>query len=174
MIDWTQIVRDHGGTVMRVAYRLLGQEADARDCFQKTFLTAVELAGRETIRSWPAVLKRLASLTALQMLRTRIRRRPRNEPLPDGLAATSSGSADPLEVAAGSELAESLRRALGEIDPRQAELFCLVCLEDCTNLEAAGLMGIRANHAGVLLHRAKQALRVKLDAFTPANRRALS
>ena len=66
------------------------------------------------------------------------------------------------------ELAERLRGALADIDPVQAEAFCLICLEDLTNREAADVLGVTANHAGVLLHRARQALREKLTAFDPA------
>ena len=54
------------------------------------------------------------------------------------------------------------------IDPRQAEVFCLVALDGLSYPEAAGLLGITANHAGVLLTRAKAALRAKLRPFDPA------
>ena len=40
MTDWSQIVQEHGPLVWRTAYRLLNHEADAADCFQRTFVSA--------------------------------------------------------------------------------------------------------------------------------------
>jgi hypothetical protein len=42
MTDWQEIVRQNGPMVWRIVYRLLNQDADSRDCFQQTFLSAVE------------------------------------------------------------------------------------------------------------------------------------
>ena len=60
MTDWPTIIRDHGPLVWRTAFRLLNDHADASDCFQRTFMAAVELSERVAVRSWPAVLKRVA------------------------------------------------------------------------------------------------------------------
>jgi RNA polymerase sigma-70 factor (ECF subfamily) len=162
MTDWPTILRDHGSLVWRTVFRLLSHHADAADCFQRTFLAAVDLAGREAVRDWPAALRRLATARALEALRARYRRR--SDPLPE---AIDGRLADPLAAAAGGELADRLRAALAEIDPVQAEVFCLVCLDGLTNHDAAHELGVTPNHAGVLLHRARQALRDKLAAFDP-------
>jgi RNA polymerase sigma-70 factor (ECF subfamily) len=162
--DWPELVRHHGPLVWRTAYRLLSHDADAADCFQRAFLSAVELAASEPIRSWPATLTRLATARALDQLRARYRAAGRVEALngePPG------SSADPFECAAAGELADALRHALAAIDPAQAQVFCLTCLEGFSNTDAADQLGISANHAGVLLHRARVALRDKLRAFDP-------
>jgi len=162
MTDWPTIVRDHGPLVWRTAYRLLGHDADAADCFQRTFLAAVEL--RDPVRHWPAVLVRLATARALEQLRSRYRANRTA-----ALDADPPGpSADPLDAAAAGELADRLRDALADIDPRQAEVFCLVCLDGWANTETAGQLGLTANHVGVLLSRARAALREKLKAFDPS------
>ncbi len=166
MIDWSEVVRRHGPLVWRTAYRLLSHEADVADCFQRTFLAAVELAARQTIRHWPAVLARLATARALEQLRRRYRQAGRFVSLSE--EPPSPGCAGPAEAAAAGELADALRAALAAIDPVQAQVFCLVCLEGLTNGEAAGQLGITANHAGVLLHRARVVLRRRLRAFDPA------
>jgi RNA polymerase sigma-70 factor, ECF subfamily len=159
MTDWPTIVRDHGPAVWRTARRLLGHDADAADCFQQTFAAAVELDRREPVRHWPAALARLATARALDLLRKR--KRSRAEPL----------AADPPDrrpPAAAGELADALRVALADLDPVQAELFCLVRLDGWANADAAAQVGVTANHAGVLLHRARAALRERLTAFDPA------
>lgn len=164
MTDWPAVVREHGPLVWRTAFRLLNHDADAADCFQRTFVSAVELT--EPVRHWPAVLARLATARALEQLRQRYRRRERFAALPD--ESPSPVAADPLADAAASELADALRVALAAIDPVQAEVFCLVCLEGWGNRDAADHLGVTANHVGVLLHRARAALRDRLTAFDPA------
>lgn len=163
--DWPQIVRDHGPRVWRTARRLLGHDADDADCYQRTFLAAVELDSREGVRSWPAVLVRLATARALEQLRTRYRKSGRAGELPEELADDSPGGSD---LASASELAAALRLAVAGIDPVQAQAFCLVCLEGESNVGAAEALGLSANHVGVLLFRAKAALRERLAAFDPA------
>ena len=163
MTDWPRVVADHGPLVWRTAYRLLGRHADAADCFQRTFLAAVELAAGQAVRHWPAVLARLATARALDQLRSRYRFER-----VEGLDADPPGPAgDPFDAAATGELAEALRVALADIESVQAEVFCLVALEGFSNRDAAAQLGVTANHAGVLLHRARSALRERLTAFDP-------
>jgi RNA polymerase sigma-70 factor (ECF subfamily) len=75
----------------------------------------------------------------------------------------------PNSAAAASELADDLRAALSEIDPRQAEVFCLACLDECSYAEVGEQFGITANNVGVTLNRAKAALRERLKAHDPAS-----
>lgn len=169
MADWPTIIREYGPLVWRTAYRLLNHDADCQDCFQQTFIAAVEWAQKDVIRHWPAVLRRLATARALEILRVRCRQRQRNSPLA-GEYADHNGEA-PADFAVRGELAERLREALAEIDPSQASVFCLVCLEGMSNQEVADELGATANHVGVMLHRARQAVRRKLSAFDPAAER---
>ncbi len=171
-MDWSQIVEQHGSLVWQTAQRLLRHEADTADCFQRTFIAALELAQHETIRHWPAVLRRLATARALEQLRQRYRNRTRFVAEQD--AFDIHHHADPSTVApdasaAADELSNHLRIALSKIDAHQAEVFCLVCLNDCTYAETAEQLGITSNHVGVLLTRAKAALRECLKAHDPSS-----
>ena len=58
MTAWDDIVSRHGRVVWETAWRMLGNHADALDCYQRSFLDAVEVARRETVRDWPALLRR--------------------------------------------------------------------------------------------------------------------
>lgn len=167
MTDWSKIVEEHGPAVWRTAYRLLDQEADAADCFQRTFISALEVAAREAVQSWPALLKRLATARALEQLRSRVRQRGRHTSLSheDEVAGSSRS---PIELAQAGELAERLRETLSQIDERQAQVFCLACLEGLSYQEVAESLGISSNHVGVLLNRARTSLQQRLSAFAPA------
>ena len=169
MTDWNAVVREHGPLVWRVAFRLLGNEADAADCFQRAFVSTLESSPTAEVRDWPALLRRVATNRALEQLRERYRRTARAGSLPDS-PLLDDHAADPLDAAAGEELAGRLREALARIDPRQAEVFCLASLESWSHPEISTLLGVTANHVGVLLSRARSALRDELRAFDPAHR----
>ena len=171
MTDWSQIVEEYGPLVWRTAQRLLRHEADTADCFQRTFISAVEVSEREAVRNWPALLRRLATARALEQLRQRLTERERYA------ASKRGGTLDdevddrcilPEQAAQRNELAELLRRALAQIEPRQAEVFCLVCLDECSYAEAAEQLAISQNYVWVLLNRAKAAIRELLKSRDPA------
>jgi RNA polymerase sigma-70 factor (ECF subfamily) len=165
MTDWPAVVREYGPLVWRTAYRLVGNDADAADCFQQTFLAAVGLAAAGPVRHWGGALRQLATARGLDVLRARHRAARAG-----GLTADPPDPrpADPPDGAAAGELAACLRAALATLDPLPAQVFCLVALDGLTNTEAAAQLGVTANHAGVLLHRARAALRERLRAFDPA------
>ena len=166
MTDWSQIVAEHGPIVWKTAHRLLSNEADAADCFQRTFLSAVEFARQQPVRHWPALLRRIATSRALEQLRVRIRERDRHTAL-DTALPPDLRSHDPLALAQTSELAERMRIALGDIDPRQAQVFCLSQLEGLSYDDVAAELGLTVNHVGVLLNRARATLKERLAAFAP-------
>ena len=162
MTDWSQIVQQHGPIVWRTACRLLTNEADAHDCFQLTFIAALQLERNEVIRNWPALLKRLAAARALECLRQRRRESNRRVTLVES-SLTDRKGVGPVQAAEASELAARLRQALAELDSRQAEVFCLACLDGLSYQEIADLLGLTLNHVGVLLNRARAALRERLQ-----------
>lgn len=166
MTDWSQVVALHGPMVLRTAFRLLNHEADAADCFQRTFVSAWELSRTQPVRNWPALLKRLAVARTLDRLRQRRRESSRITPLPEDAGADRK-AIGPARAAESSELAEHLRDALADVDELQAQVFCLACLEDLSYQQIAVELGITVNHVGVLLTRAKASLRERLQAHAP-------
>jgi len=166
MVDWPQLIQDHGPLVWQTVYRLVGYGPDAADCFQNTFVAALQLARRETVLHWPAVLKRLATTQALDCLRRRTRERSSRHRLAE--KASHPRALTPDQIVDQAELADGVRLALSAIEPRQAEVFCFACLEGWSYLEIGARMGITVNHVGVLLNRARAALRERLHAFDPA------
>jgi len=166
MTDWSEIVARHGPLVWRTVRRLVGNEADGADCFQRAFLSALEVSRREQVENWPGLLSRLATARALECLRQRARQRNRLSALDDESAVDRKG-VGPAAEAQASELAEDLRRALADLDERQAQVFCLACLEGLAYQEIAAQLGLTVNHVGVLLSRARGQLRERLQAHAP-------
>jgi RNA polymerase sigma-70 factor (ECF subfamily) len=164
MTDWSELAERHGPAVWKAAYRLVGGEADAADCFQEAFLAAVRVERAGPVRNWEALLRHLAVARGLDVLRRR-RREARRRGQWAGCEAAAAPTAGPPEEAERSELAARLRIALAELPCRQAEVFCLRCMEELTYEEIASRLGLRVNAVGVLLHHARQRLR---ELLTPA------
>jgi RNA polymerase sigma-70 factor (ECF subfamily) len=74
---------------------------------------------------------------------------------------------DPIASAQESELTDRLRQALTEINTTYSAAFSLVYLEGLSNLDTARALEVTVSHLGVMLHRARQALKEKLMAFDP-------
>jgi RNA polymerase sigma-70 factor (ECF subfamily) len=163
MPDWQEILTRDGPPAWRTAYRLLGNRADADECFQETCLAALAVSRREAVQNWRGLLQRLAAARAVDLLRARRRTVARTSPIDCGQVRDDGHS--PLQGAAEAELAEEIRLALGRIPRQQAEVFCLHCVEDWSYQDIARRLGISISSVGVLIHRARQRLRGLLTAF---------
>jgi RNA polymerase sigma-70 factor (ECF subfamily) len=163
MPDWQDILTRDGPAVWRTAYRLLGNRADADECFQEACLAALEVSRRQPVRHWRALLQRLASARAMD----RLRRRYRHDPGPpvEDWDAVRGPAPPPSQGAEDAELAGQLRNALARLPPRQAEVFCLHCLEEWSYQEIARHLELSIDAVGVLLHRARRQLRQLLAAL---------
>jgi RNA polymerase sigma-70 factor, ECF subfamily len=166
MTDWSQILETHGRIVWKTVNRFIDDDADAADCFQETFLAALEFSLKNPIRNWPGLLKRLATANALGRLRKRMRKSIPSE-VPGDPAEVADSARHPPAVAEGHELFARLREGLAALPPEQAEACCLRFLEGLSYAEIAEELNVTVNHVGVLLHRAKAALRQSLLAFAP-------
>ena len=162
MTDWDAVVGQHVETVRRTVYRLVGNDADAWDCIQETFLEAVKIDRREPIRNWPALLRHLATARALDLLRGRCRQQNRFGPQGEPVQAIGR-EPSPSNSAEASELADRLRAAVGRLPRRQAQVFCLSCFEQMTSEEVAQRLGISPTATRMLLSRARRRLERLLE-----------
>ena len=165
MIDWQTIIEKHGPVVWQTAYRLLGNRADAADCFQETFICALEFSQRQRIRNFSALLMRLATLRAIDQLRKRFHRSDSNVASADWVAVPSKNPG-PVQMAQQQELIARLRESLTELPPAEAQVFCMRYLNDMSYRQIAKELGVKTNAAGVLLHRARAKLRKSFEDST--------
>ena len=139
------------------AWRVLGHAGDAEDAVQEALLDAFDLHRSQNVANWGALLRRLATCRALDLLR---KRRPA-EPLSPQAAATSA--AEPPAVAVASELTQRLREALLRLPPREAEVFSLRYFGELTNEEIAEALNLTTGAVGVALHKARVRLKELLE-----------
>ncbi|MCL5282875.1 MAG: sigma-70 family RNA polymerase sigma factor [Planctomycetes bacterium] len=162
MQDWQTIVAECGPLVWRTAYRLLGNHADAADCFQETFLAAWELSRRQPVRNMSGLLVRLATTRAIDRLR-QMSRRERGQV--EGGDRDEMGDRGPADQAQAQELVRQLREVIGRLPAQEAKVFCLRYLSEMSYRQIAGQLGIGINVVGVSLYRAKARLREALGAL---------
>jgi RNA polymerase sigma-70 factor (ECF subfamily) len=154
--DWDRLVRDYGPVVFRTAWRILGHTADTEDVVQEVFLQAHQMAQSEEVRSWEALLRRLAACRALDRLRSRRRASELEE------VAIASSDPGPEAVLMEQELAQRLREALTQLPAREAEVFCLRYFDDLAYEEIGRLVGITTGAVATALHKARAKLETLL------------
>ncbi len=155
MTDWEQIRREHGPAVWAVAYRILAHDEDARDCLQEVFLEAIRSPQSAEVRNWGGFLRWLATRRAIDALRKRRRQATH------AMSAEPSGptQADQVEL---NETIEIIRRELARLPESQAAAFWMSSAEQMTYEQIAEHMHITPNAVGLLIHRARQQLKVSL------------
>ncbi len=155
--DVAQVFRDHSSRVLAAAYRVTGRAEDAEDVLQTVFMRLVRRAGGVRLEGNPAAyLHRAAINAALDLVRSR--QAARTTPLDDRLPATPEREGAERKLAA-SELRAEVRKALGQLSPRAAEIFVLRYFEGYDNHEIAGMLGSSRSTVNVILHRARQRVR---------------
>ena len=162
MIDWQVIIREHGPAVWQTAYRLLGNHADAADCFQETFVSALEFCRRQRVRNFSALLARFATARAIDQLRRRFRRTQSKTDFAD-CDAVQSENPCPGQQAEQQELVTRVRQSLSQLPRQEGQVFCLRYLNDMSYRQIAEQLSITTNSAGVLLHRARARLRESFE-----------
>jgi len=157
LVNWKSTIEEHGPRVWSIAYRLLGNEADASDCFQEVFVTAVQTSRKKKIRNMEAFLSLIATQRGVDLLR---KRRPnfRLYRTKDDCQTLESTEPPPQIKVQWQELSEQLRTALAKIPQQEAEVFCLRILNEFSYRQIAKEMNLNENYVGVLINRARQKL----------------
>lgn len=155
-MDWQKIITEYGPMVWKTAYRLLGNEADTSDCFQDVFLNAVQISRQESVRHWPALLNRLATRKAIDLLRKRIQ--ASKAAMPMDCNDCPDTSFDPLQSVLAHELSDRLRQALVTLPDLEAQAFCLQTFNDLNYRQIAAQLQVQTGYVGVLISRAREKL----------------
>lgn len=154
-----ELVRLTYGDVYRLAVKLTGNEADASDVVQDTYVRAFRhlrrFRGDASFSTW---LYRIASNCASSFLSRRGRHRYESLTVVDDIAATDPDD-DPSLSAEASSLRATVERALEQLPARLRAVVELRELEDLSHREIAERLGISESATKVRLHRARQTLR---------------
>jgi RNA polymerase sigma-70 factor (ECF subfamily) len=141
-----------------LAYRLLGDAAEAEDVVQDLFVRAWAQAPRW--QPGAAKFDTWMHRVALNLCTDRLRKR-REMPLPDDWDAPDPAATPEAALAAADE-SDRVDRALAALAPRQREAIVLTYYQELSNKEAAQLMEIEVDALESLLSRGRRALRERL------------
>ncbi|CAG0973509.1 ECF RNA polymerase sigma factor SigW [Phycisphaerales bacterium] len=175
-----ELVRSAGGRLLAVSRRMLGNEDDAQDAVQESFLSAFRsleaFDGRSQLTTW---LHRIAINVCLMKLRSRRRKPERQigdllpEFLEDGHQRNPSRPWNPegdpgIET---SELRAIVRARIDELPAPYREVLLLRDIEELDTEQTAEMLGMTPAAVKTRLHRARQALRALLEPlFTEVQR----
>ena len=163
--QFEEIVAEYGDFVYNLAYRVLGNTADAEDAAQDAFLAAYRnfsrFRGESKVSTW---LYRIAVNAALMKLR---RDRPRNFLTQTGyddmqLVSPTDG---PERLALNSELREHLERGLDLLPENLKTPVILRDVQGLSNEEAAEVLEISISSPKARLHRGRVLLRKYLHPY---------
>jgi RNA polymerase sigma-70 factor, ECF subfamily len=160
----------HSDALYRLAWRLLGNEAEAEEVVQETFLNAFKsldsFDGRSTLGTW---LFRITYNTALMRLR---RPNPYTLPVEE---ATSSAAIVPEQLfdvcclperdLLSSEAQAHIEAAVSELPAALRLVFQLRELEGMSTADVADVLSLSESAVKVRLHRARLALRETLSDY---------
>lgn len=146
---------DHHALVFRTAYRITGNAADAEDVLQTIFLRLLRQQDSNAVHNQESYLRRAAVNAALDLIRSR------REDQAAELVDVPSGARDPD----AGDLRAALRRALGRLTPKSAEIFALRFLEGVSNQEIARTLGVSRVLVAVSVHRARKQLQRDLNEY---------
>jgi RNA polymerase sigma-70 factor (ECF subfamily) len=162
------LVEQHSRTVFRLAYRMTGNEHDADDVVQDTFLRAYRQLGRFEERAhFGTWLYRIAVNCSLDLMRRRRRHDERSSPLDTELSGGRQLVDDnlpaPDRAAFNSELRDVVTTALETLSPMERSAFVLRHYEGLSIDEIGKVLGLRVNATKHSIFRAVRKMRRELE-----------
>jgi RNA polymerase sigma-70 factor (ECF subfamily) len=169
------LVERHGRNVFRLAFRMTGNEEDAEDVVQETFLRAYRQIDKyESRSSFSTWLFRIASNYSLDLIRSRRRHEDRRE-------TRSNAEFDPLDAVAShgpgqdrlvysNQVQARVKVAMDELSAQERTAFVLRHFEGLSIEEIGASLGTGANATKHSIFRAVQKLRRSLEPLVSAAR----
>src|ERR1700689_5201761 len=162
MPSWDELVRQHADRVYRLAYRLSGNQHDAEDLTQETFIwvfRSVQNYQPGTFEGW---LHRITTNLFLDMVRRR--GRVRMEALPEDYDRVPADEPNPEEIYHDSRLGPDLQAALDSLRPEFRAAVVLCDIEGLAYEETGATLAVKHGTGRGPIHRGRQALRDYLAA----------
>jgi RNA polymerase sigma-70 factor (ECF subfamily) len=161
------LVRAHSTTVFRVAFRIVGNEADAEEIVQETFLRGYQrlesFQQRSGFGTWIYRIAVNCALNRLTQPGVEAEYRPGEENDPEQKSVqVVAQDADPERSLLSREIGAVQESAMQRLTPTEKTAFVLRHLEDRSMNEIAEVLGVAPNAAKQAVFRAVQKLRREL------------
>ena len=162
MPSWDELVRQHADRVYRLAYRLSGNQHDAEDLTQETFIRVFRSVRDYQPGTFEGWLHRITTNLFLDMVRRRAR--IRMEALPEDYDRVPGDQPTPEEIYHDSRLGPDLQAALDSLPPEFRAAVVLCDIEGLSYEEIGATLGVKLGTVRSRIHRGRQALRDHLAA----------
>ena len=159
------LVERHSRSVFRLAYRMTGNEQDAEDVVQESFLRAYRQLGRfESRANFGTWLYRIVANCSLDSMRAKQSRhdQSRGQSLDEATDVPATDGHGPERLAASAEIARRVNEALGELSALERAAFTLRHHEGRSIREISSMLGLGTSAAKHSVFRAVKKLRVAL------------
>jgi RNA polymerase sigma-70 factor, ECF subfamily len=157
MPSWDELVRQHADRVYRLAYRLSGNQHDAEDLTQETFIRVFRSVQNYQPGTFEGWLHRITTNLFLDMVRRR--GRIRMEALPDDYDRVPADDPNPEQIYHDSRLGPDLQAALDSLPPEFRAAVVLCDIEGLSYEEIGATLGVKLGTVRSRIHRGRQALR---------------
>lgn len=158
---WDEIVRQHADRVYRLAYRLSGNQHDAEDLTQETFIRVFRSLANYQPGTFEGWLHRITTNLFLDLARRRAR--VRMEALPEDADRVPGDVLSPEQAYVAGHLDPDLQAALDELPPDFRAAVVLCDVEGLSYEEIGATLGVKLGTVRSRIHRGRQALRAALE-----------
>lgn len=162
MPSWDELVRQHADRVYRLAYRLSGNQQDAEDLTQETFIRVFRSLQNYQPGTFEGWLHRITTNLFLDMVRRRAR--IRMEALPEDYDRVPATDPDPEQIYHDARLDADLQAALDSLPPEFRAAVVLCDIEGLSYEEIATTLDVKLGTVRSRIHRGRQAIRDHLAA----------
>ena len=170
MPSWDELVRQHADRVYRLAYRLSGNQQDAEDLTQETFIRVFRSVQNYQPGTFEGWLHRITTNLFLDMVRRRAR--IRMEALPEDYDRVPADEPNPEQIYHDARLGPDLQAALDSLPPEFRAAVVLCDIEGLSYEEIGATLGVKLGTVRSRIHRGRQALRDYLAAHPEHGARA--
>ncbi|WP_425429701.1 RNA polymerase sigma factor SigE [Corynebacterium aquilae] len=167
MPSWAELVAEHADSVYRLAYRLSGNQQDAEDLTQETFMRVFRSLKNYQPGTFEGWLHRITTNLFLDMVRHRAK--IRMEALPEDYDRVPGNDLTPEQAYNFANLDPVLQKALDDLAPdfRVAVVLCDVM--GMSYDEIADTLGVKLGTVRSRIHRGRSHLRASLEAAALTN-----
>lgn len=160
------LVEQHSRSVFNVAYRIVGNPADAEEAVQETFLRVFRrIDGFQERARFSTWLYRVAANAAMDVVRKRQRHATREAAIEteEGVVLPFAAAAPgPEQLATGGQISDRVAGALERLTPGERAAFTLRHLQGLSIQEISEALDMRTNAVKNAIFRAVQKMRREL------------
>ncbi|PLA28873.1 RNA polymerase sigma factor SigE [Corynebacterium coyleae] len=161
MPTWSELVKEHADSVYRLAFRLSGNQHDAEDLTQETFMRVFRNVKQYQPGTFEGWLHRITTNLFLDMVRRRAK--IRMEALPEDYERVPGTDMTPEDAYSVTNLDPALQKALDELKPEFRVAVVLCDVVGMSYEEIAETLGVKMGTVRSRIHRGRAQMRESLE-----------